>query len=273
MSTCRVAAGASGEALESCSEKGRVATHFVTPPLKSGRPYVNPSLPWPLPGLNPDTAGPARPDGMNRDEMRPGEAWNAEAEPPVPDEAACLELWTRYAMLPHIGRHSRVVADVAEALARRAAEVGPARQETVALARAAGLLHDIAKTYCVRYGGSHAQIGASWVVAATGHRRLAQAVYHHVEWPWPLPENMAFGPLAPLFFVLYADKRAKHDELAGVEERYADLMIRYGKTEHSRAAIARGREHVLTIERVLSAQLEFPLHESTLAGGRLVKRA
>lgn len=69
---------------------------------------------------------------------------------------------------------------------------------------------------------------------------------------------MAFGPLAPLFFVLYADKRAKHDALAGVEERYADLMIRYGKTEHSRTAIARGREHVLTIERVLSAQLSFP---------------
>lgn len=278
MSTCRVAVGVSGESVEPCSEEGRAATHFVTPPLKSGKPYVNPPLPWPLPGLNPngtalDGKGPngTEADEMNRDET--GGVWSADAEPPVPDEAACLELWTQYAMLPHIGRHSRVVADMAEALARRAAEVGAPPPETVALARAAGLLHDIAKTYCVRYGGSHAQIGASWVVAATGHRRLAQAVYHHVEWPWPLPENMAFGPLAPLFFVLYADKRAKHDALAGVEERYADLMIRYGKTEHSRTAIARGREHVLTIERVLSAQLEFPLHESTLAGGRLVKRA
>lgn len=257
MSTCHLAGETAGVSVEPRAEAG--GTHFVTPPLKSGRPYVNPPLPWPLPGS---------------DSVPPDMMWDAgRPEPPVPDEAACLELWNRHAMLPHIGRHSRVVADMAEALARRAAEIGPARPETVALARAAGLLHDLAKTYCVRYGGSHAQIGASWVIAATGHRRLAQAVYHHVEWPWPLPESLAFGPLAPLFFVLYADKRAKHDTLAGVEERYADLMIRYGKTEHSRAAIARGREHVLTIERVLSAQLEFPLHESTVAGGRLVKRA
>ena len=51
MSTCRVAVGVSGESVEPCSEEGRAATHFVTPPLKSGKPYVNPPLPWPLPGL------------------------------------------------------------------------------------------------------------------------------------------------------------------------------------------------------------------------------
>lgn len=260
MSTCHLAGETSGAAGTPRAES-RAEAHFVTPPLKSGRPYVNPRLPWPLPAS----------EGARSDSPAAGEA--KRAEPPVPDEASCLALWNRYAMLPHIRRHSRVVADMAEALARRAAEVGPARPETVALARAAGLLHDLAKSYCVRYGGSHAQIGASWIIAGTGHRRLAQIVCHHVEWPWPLPESVAFGPLAPLFFVLYADKRAKHDALVGVEERYADLMIRYGKTEHSRAAIARGREHVLTIERVLSAQLEFPLHESTVAGGRLVKRA
>ena len=52
------------------------AVHFVTPPLRSGRPYENPALPE-LPNLwsldHPDTA-------------------------PIPDEAACRALWTRYAM-------------------------------------------------------------------------------------------------------------------------------------------------------------------------------
>ena len=33
---------------------------------------------------------------------------------------------------------------------------------------AAGLLHDLAKTYCIRHGGSHAQLGAAWVLEATG---------------------------------------------------------------------------------------------------------
>ena len=195
------------------------AVHFVTPPLRSGRPYENPALPE-LPNLwsldHPDTA-------------------------PIPDEAA-----------------------------RRAVETGATRHpELVALSLAAGLLHDIAKSYTVQFGGSHAQIGASWVVDSTGNHKVAQAVYHHVEWPWPLPEDLVH----PVFFVIYADKRARHDEMVSLDERYEDLLVRYGKSEHSRAAIHRGWEHSKTIERVLSAQLEFPLHESTVVGGRLVSRA
>ena len=159
---------------------------------------------------------------------------------------------------------------MAEALARRAVETGATRHpELVALSLAAGLLHDIAKSYTVQFGGSHAQIGASWVVDSTGNHKVAQAVYHHVEWPWPLPEDLVH----PVFFVIYADKRARHDEMVSLDERYEDLLVRYGKSEHSRAAIHRGWEHSKTIERVLSAQLEFPLHESTVVGGRLVSRA
>ncbi len=237
----------------------QAGSYFVTPPLKGGRPYVVPKLPWPLPGVTPPET--------------PGRMWQSRwPDPPVPDEAACLALWEKYHMLPHIGRHSRVVADLAEALAGRGVEMGLLAPDAVPLTRAAGLLHDIAKSYCVRYGGSHAQIGASWVIASTGHRRLAQAVLHHVEWPWPVPEYPASGTLAPVFLVIYADKRTMHDTIVSLDERYDDLMIRYGKTEHSRAAIARGRIHASTIERALAAQLEFPLHESTVAGGRLVKR-
>ena len=201
------------------------AVHFVTPPLRSGRPYENPALPE-LPNLwsldHPDTA-------------------------PIPDEAACRALWTRYAMFSHIERHSECVAGMAEALARRAVETGATRHpELVALS-----------------------LGASWVVDSTGNHKVAQAVYHHVEWPWPLPEDLVH----PVFFVIYADKRARHDEMVSLDERYEDLLVRYGKSEHSRAAIHRGWEHSKTIERVLSAQLEFPLHESTVVGGRLVSRA
>ena len=224
------------------------AVHFVTPPLQNGKHYENPVLPQ-LPELwsldHPDTA-------------------------PIPDEAACRSLWTRYAMFSHIERHSRLVADVAAALARRAVEIGATKHpELVDLCVASGLLHDIAKSYTVQYGGSHAQIGASWVVESTGNHKVAQAVYHHVEWPWPLPGDL----LHPVFCVIYADKRARHDELVTLDERYEDLLVRYGKTEQSRVAIHRGWEHSKTIERALSAQLELPLHESIVVGGRLVSRA
>ena len=70
------------------------AVHFVTPPLRSGRPYENPALPE-LPNLwsldHPDTA-------------------------PIPDEAACRALWTRYAMFSHIERHSECGENAPSAL-------------------------------------------------------------------------------------------------------------------------------------------------------------
>lgn len=229
---------------QSASEYER---YFATPPLQSGKVYENPALPE-LPAL-----------------------WSLDhpAAAPIPGETECRALWTRYAMFSHIERHSERVADVAEALARRAVEVGAASHpELVPLCRAAGLLHDIAKSYTVQFGGSHAQIGSSWVIESTGNHKIAQAVYHHVEWPWPLPEDLVH----PVFFVIYADKRARHDELVTLDERYEDLLVRYGKSEQSRAAIHRGWEHSKTIERVLSAQLELPLHESIVVGGRLVSR-
>lgn len=229
--------------------------HFVTPPLQSGKGYAVLHLPWPLPGLPPEAA-------ISK--------WR---EPPVPDEAACMQLWKKYHMLEHIGKHSRAVANMAEALAHRTVELGLNSPELIPFCRAAGLLHDIAKAWSVQYGGSHAQIGASWVIESTGHWRLAQTVFHHVEWLWQLPEKLASGVLTPVFFVMYADKRAKHDTLVTVSERYDDLLLRYGKTEQSRTAIARGREQIFAIERALSAQLEIDLNESTAAGGRLVKRA
>lgn len=212
--------------------------HFVTPPQK--KTCMIPKLPWFLPGLSPEEIPVKYP------------------EPPIPTKMDCYRLWEKYRMLEHIGRHSQTVADFAVSLAQRAVDLGLATHDLVPLTQAAGLLHDIAKSYSVQYGGSHAQIGASWVISSTGHRRIAQAVFYHVEWYWQLPQNIAKSVLAPIFFVIYADKRTKHDQIVTLDERCDDLLIRYGKTPESRAAIERGRRHVLTIERLLSTQLALP---------------
>ena len=105
----------------------------------------------------------------------------------VPDDTACFALWDKFDMLPNIRRHSLLVAHIATTLARRAAEIGIA--VNVEEVRASGLLHDIAKTYCVRHGGSHAQVGASWVVSETGNQTIAQGVLLHVWWPWIVPQG------------------------------------------------------------------------------------
>lgn len=172
-------------------------------------------------------------------------------------------------MLPNVRRHSLLVAHVAERLARRAADAG--LPVNVAEVRASGLLHDIAKTYCIRHGGSHAQLGAAWTVAETGNRAVAQGVMLHVWWPWALPQGAGVCCL-PLF-VIYADKRIRHDACVTLEERYEDLRARYGRTPASLENIDLACRQGQDIERALSAQLGWELHEDTFDCGRVVQRA
>ena len=184
----------------------------------------------------------------------------------APDAETCKALWKTHAMMPHIADHSLQVAGLAHALAERAAHMG--KRDVRDLTLAAGLLHDIAKTYTVRFGGSHAQLGASWVMGHTGNPVIAQAVLHHVWWPWDFPEDLAH----PVFFVQYADKRVMHDTVVTLDERFEDLLTRYGHTEASRAAIIVGNECAKLLQHALSAFLELPLDAYTFTGGRLVER-
>ncbi len=169
-------------------------------------------------------------------------------------------------MLPNIRRHSLLVAHIATALARKAEALGlPVRAAQV---RASALLHDIAKTYCVRYGGSHAQVGAAWTVAETGNYAVAQGVMLHVWWPWSLPQGTDICALP--FFVMYADKRVRHDACVTLEERYDDLLQRYGRTEEAREGIRAAYRQGKTIEDALAVLLGWSLHEDSFDSGRLV---
>ena len=184
----------------------------------------------------------------------------------VPGDEACFALWDKYDMLPNIRRHSLLVAHIATSLAARAAECGFG--VNVDEVRAGGLLHDIAKTYCVRHGGSHAQVGAAWTVAETGNYAIAQGVMMHVWWPWPLPEGRDICALP--FFVMYADKRVRHDACVSLEERYDDLLGRYGHSEAAREGIYAAFRQGKNIESALSAQLGWTLYEDSFDCGRLV---
>lgn len=184
----------------------------------------------------------------------------------VPTDTACFALWDKYDMLPNIRRHSTLVAHIATSLAARAAELG--FDVNVGEVRAGGLLHDIAKTYCVRHGGSHAQVGAAWTVAETGNYSIAQGVMLHVWWPWPLPEGSAICALP--FFVMYADKRVRHDSCVSLEERYDDLLGRYGHSEAAREGIYAAFNQGKNIESALTAQLGWTLNEDSFDCGRLV---
>ena len=73
--------------------------------------------------------------------------------------------------------------------------------------------------------------------------------------------------------LIYADNRVMHDGVVGTEERFTDLLERYGHTEEARKRIAVAHEQGLTIEAALSRRLRIDLHEHTFDSGRLVQRA
>ncbi len=175
------------------------------------------------------------------------------AASPVPDEAACLALWDKYGMLDNIRAHSLLVADSATALARMAVERG--FPVDVSAVRASGLLHDIAKTYCLLHGGSHAHLGAAWVVAETGNYAVAQGVFHHFCWPWPMPLDQPDRLCSLPFFIMYADKRARHDEFVTLDERFSDLLDRYGTTPQRRDGIFASYVQARDMEQALSGYL------------------
>lgn len=199
------------------------------------------------------------PDDLPTFSFAPSDAW------PVPDEAACRALWDRYAMPEHIRAHSRMVADMALALARAAVSRGAAMHLPTVLASA--LLHDIAKDYTIRFGGNHAQLGGAWVLRETGNPHIAQGVLHHVHWPWRIDTTVPHW-LMPLL-IIYADKRVKHDRLVGLEERFDDLIERYGRTERIRMRIRASHAQAVTIERALSDRLGMDLHDAVLLHGEL----
>lgn len=186
----------------------------------------------------------------------------------VPDREECRALWDKYAMPDHIRAHSTLVAAFAAHLATLLAEQGAAVHVPSVLA--SGLLHDLGKFYTITHGGSHGQLGGAWVMSETRNPHIAQGVLHHVRWPWAVDETVDSWLLA--YCIIYADKRVMHDAVVSAEERYEDLLLRYGVTENARTRITTSHNQGLEIEAALSRRIKVSLHEHTFDSGRLVKR-
>lgn len=183
----------------------------------------------------------------------------------TPDDAQCRTWWKEYDMLENIAVHSEKVAHIATVIGQTGLSSG--LDIPLQGLRAAGLLHDLAKTYTVRYGGNHSQLGAAWVMSLTGNPRIAQAVRHHIVWPGPLDLAAHFVPLV----IIYADKRVMHDRIVTLQERFSDLLDRYGVNDERVASMRRSFAQIEHIESKLSSLLEVDLHAYPFDSRRMVQ--
>ena len=143
-------------------------------------------------------------------------------EKTVPDRCECLRLMGRYGMLENIVDHSFAVTKVAlflsEALNRKGQRID------LGVVEAAALLHDLAKTECLKTKKDHARQG--WqLLKELGYERVAEVVAQHIE----VSTRGTSPSVSEEEVVNYADKRVQHDRIVSLTERFSDLKIRYGQ--------------------------------------------
>jgi putative nucleotidyltransferase with HDIG domain len=146
----------------------------------------------------------------------------------APDEAECLNLLRKRQTAQPVIDHCRVVAHKTEEIAASLIRRGcPLDRELI---YAGALLHDIARSQprqaqaagggvvqpsslCSRTGGTHAQAGASWLIAE-GYPRVAKIIAEHED----LPEPVCLNESAVVYL---ADKMILNNKEVTLEERFA----------------------------------------------------
>ena len=142
----------------------------------------------------------------------------------VPSIEECHAIMDKYEMLDNIKAHSMVVEKVATIIGKGLKEAG----ESISLdvIRAGALMHDIAKTTCLKTGEDHAAMGRRLCIE-NQFDEIAEIVGQHVLLKAYNPED----GISESKIVYYADKRVNHDTVVSLEERLKDLLVRYGKNK------------------------------------------
>ncbi len=158
----------------------------------------------------------------------------------IPSIKECLELHDRFEMLDNIRGHSFVVARVAEALVdglhRTGKSPGPLPDKEEVIVGA--LLHDIAKTLCIKTDCRHAEIGRQ-ICLDLGYPELSEIVAEHVVLKNFATDLYARGIFGTKEMVFYADKRVRHDQVVSLDGRLEYILERYGDNNPAKEQLIR----------------------------------
>jgi uncharacterized protein len=155
----------------------------------------------------------------------------------------------QFEMLENIVAHSLEVSKIAIFLCEELNKKG--QQIDLRLVEAAALLHDIAKTVCLRTKEDHTQAGCC-LLKEIGYDRVGEVVAQHV---WLLKEGDPCS-VSEEEVVNYADKRVRHDQIVSLDERFVDLKKRYGKDQRSIAYLERMEKAILVVEQKIFSILK-----------------
>ena len=168
----------------------------------------------------------------------------------IPTRQQCLELIERHKMLPHI------VTRVALLIARKLNAAG--HHLDLALVEAGALLHDITKTMSIETREDHAQTGGE-LLASLGYPAVADIVRQHI-----CLDSASFDPdaVTEAEVVNYADKRVKHEEVVGIEDRFEDVWQRYvNKFPGLEARFEQVRHETRLVEKKIFSKIDISPEE------------
>ncbi len=161
-------------------------------------------------------------------------------------------------MLDNIRAHSFVVARVAETIVLKMAQ-GNIEQDLPDLdtVLAGALLHDIAKTQCIKSGCNHAKLGDE-ICAERGYPDIGEIIRDHVILYDFAPERYRQGQFLAKEIVYYADKRVRHDAIVSLDKRLDYIIEHYGNNDiemHRR--IRANFQRCLDIEKFFFSFIDF----------------
>ncbi|MBI2135400.1 HD domain-containing protein [Candidatus Woesearchaeota archaeon] len=154
----------------------------------------------------------------------------------IPSRQQCLQILNNNKTPSNVIGHSKAVCKVAEDVVEKLAEKGIKANKELVIA--AALLHDVE-----RLKPNHVIAGAK-LVTDLGYPEVAEVMSKHT---FNILENRPKTIEEKIVF--YADKRAKHDKIVSVDERYKDLKERYSLLDF--AALDSELEFTKNIEKEL----------------------
>ena len=184
----------------------------------------------------------------------------------LPTVEECFNILNDNQVPFHIIEHSITVARVGLTLAMALKESRPLHEGLdIELVAVACLLHDVKKMECIEHGCDHAEAGSDYL-NALGLPDVASLVRQHYRLD---PENKDFSRIKEVHLLYYADNRVKHHEIVDIDERFEDLIERYGRDKRTIRDLRMRLEETKELEKRLFSVLTFgpdALKEEVLNG-------